>query len=113
MGRDTPLGKMKNHVEGKRKKQNKKKKEKKEALWFGPLDFLGILWSLLRFSVLFFMTRTFGFLAVLSENVPPSPPPHLCAHILFLAYFGVPDAGRDGVWIPAQTNADRTSAVTG
>src|SRR5213595_1659728 len=35
---------------------------------------------------------------------PRMSPPNLCT-LFLLAYSGVPDAGRDGVWIPAQTNA--------
>jgi hypothetical protein len=85
MGRDTPLGKRKNHVEGERKK------------------------SLME------CVRTDGgdILGEYSEKI------HKCEawkkerKTDETAYFGVPDAGRDGVWIPAQTNADRTSAVTG
>jgi hypothetical protein len=99
MGRDTPLGKRKNHVEGERKK----------SLMVRSTGFSGHLVESRRFSVLFSMPRTYGF----SRCTLRECPPHLCAHILFFAYFGVPDAGRDGVWIPAQTNADRTSAVTG
>lgn len=98
MGRDTPLGvkkKRKYHVE-------------RKSLMARSTGISGQSCGV-QISVLFsYDSPILDFLAVLSENVSP----HLCT-LFSLAYSGVPDAGRDGVWIPAQTNADRTSAATG
>lgn len=69
-----------------------------------------ILWSI-RISVLFSYDSPILDFSLYSPRIS-SLPPHLCT-LFSLAYSGVPDAGRDGVWIPAQTNADRTSAATG
>jgi hypothetical protein len=51
------------------------KEKERKALWSGPLDFLGILWSLVGFPFFFPCLALMDFLAVLSENVPP-----ICAH---------------------------------
>lgn len=93
MGRDTPLGEKRKNPCG------------KKALWSGPLVF----WAsggVSVFPVLFLLANS-GF-SLYSPRIPPS-----VRTLVPLAYCGVPDAGRDGVWIPAQTNADRPSAVTG
>lgn len=104
MGRDTPL-------RGKKRKDKKIPCGKEKALWSGPLEFLGKSCGVFGFPFFFLMTRQFWISRCTLREYPLSPP-HLCT-LFSLAYSGVPDAGRDGVWIPAQTNADRTSAATG
>lgn len=101
MGRDTPL-------RGKKEKKIPCGKQKP----YGPVhwNFWAILWSSDFRSFFFSYDSPILDFSLYSPRM--FPPPHLCT-LFSLAYSGVPDAGRDGVWIPAQTNADRTSAATG
>lgn len=99
MDRDTPLG-------GNKKKERKYHVGRK-SLMARSTGISGQSCEV-RISVLF----SYDFQILDFSLYSPRMCPHLCT-LFPLAYSGVPDAGRDGVWIPAQTNADRTSAATG